>query len=445
MKATRVIFLLFLLPALLAAGRPGWAAQAPQVVGLRPQAAESGLAAPFDLELVEYTWSLAQDGREARLVQRLALGPGLARLLRGSQALEPAGLQARLAAEGALEPACALEDAAVGTSAAEVSAARLVVTCRSRLALPPERDGWQDLPAPGPALPGLLSGLPVEMAAGLRLETRGDVTVLAALGDLPPAESRPLPAGGSFERKTALISLHRLLVSEHETHPPGDPLPIPAGSPLVFHTLLDYRPEPTAWWAFGAALLACLALLEQVFPARRSELAPAAGSLPGWLRRLWPGAFRLLAALALTAAGALLLILAWAWPAPDAWPAAGPAPVEALLAALPPLPLPLAPDPQALGWAGCPWLLGAAGAGLAALGAGLMLARDWARRLAAAGALALIASWAAGWAMLLLLPPLVPWQTFLLFALGMAGLGVLGLAYRLLTHPHLRGAFAARS
>lgn len=383
---------------------------------------------------VRDAWQVAVSDREAIVRRTVEMDEQIAPLVRGSGALQAASLASSLEAGGAAHAACSVTE----------RRSRLTVNCRYHQPLTA-----QEVTLPDDGLLYFLLDLPVSAAQGIQVDRVGELTVPGLVGGLPGTEMVSLGDGSSHYRRYGLSSLSTLVMVGETRLAPGQ-LPFAPTTPVVIPYLPQFQPRPSAWLALMGALAVALLAVSRLLPVHarlplRPQLwQPDPGQLPRPLRPLFALVVRLVHGLqrnwpfllnagvggALLGLGAQTLLVAWGLARVHEH-VRGPG--EAL-----PAGLPLLPPVRLLTWPGLPLAIGAMGALLLVMGAGMLARRETARLLVTSVLVALAGGLLLVWPHILLAPPLFPIQLELALASGSASLFALVLFARGLMHPRFR-------
>lgn len=399
---------------------------------------------PSGFGWVRDTWLATVETPAISVERRVEISPDLAALLRGSPALTPTSLKAVLLGGGASDARCRTLD----------DLDNLAISCHYHYPFP-DSDGSavQRFPLPDDALLDFLAELPVELAQGIHIKTKGQVKISGVFTIVPASERQRDDNGGLFIKRYSLASLSELLVDGETRLSPGDLPATVESQPVTAGFLPRYLPGPANWLAFGFALVSALAAIGCIFQVgARLPLEPQVwrpdlertprllrwfvillARLINWIRRSWPQLLNGFLGTVLVGIGGFALAGAWnmakLYNDLDSlrW---------MLNRMLSDLLLPISFD--TLLWSGWPIVIALLGAGLVVIGVSLLARREMARLLVAGLVIATIGGHILLWPHLLLAPLLVLVQLEMGLGLGAGLLLTLALLARSLTHPQFR-------
>ena len=369
---------------------------------------------------------ISVSGADVFVDQEIRLGAIQSRFLRGAPALNPSSLENLLADHGYQQVRCQVGDTNRGIQISCSYCGQLLTEPNAAV---------QQFKLPGDELLSILTVLPVEAAQALRIETRGEIHLEGIILSLPADDDLVFQDGGAYVRRYSLALPKQVVVE-------GDDLVVPGQTSLYHKPVIvtfapAYPPEPLTWLVFALALSSVIAAVVMIFPVQiselQNELRPPQGNLAGILKKLWPFVTYLVSGLTPMALGGLALYLAYRtfeqrWFGTD---------LQGLLEWLV-ANLRLSFDPAILSWQSWLVLLIILGVGLLGLGIGLWLRNQAARYTAAGLLLAILVLLVWVWANALLMPPLIPYQVFIVFVAGEVCLATCASLYRALTHPDFR-------
>lgn len=389
------------------------------------------------------TWEAYVVENEAIIHRKIELAPEITDLINGSQEVNPKALEEILIATGASKAEC--------QSRIQFTMSNL--ECEYNFPVVGSGDDLSLVPLPDEFLLSFLAEIPQQAASGIRIQENGKLFVPGVLSELPSSPTKKYPDGSYSSRSFTLTSPSRLGIRGETRLPPGSEAQALIQLPATVGFFQEYMARPSAWLAFGTALLSVLIALAIIYPvSARLPIQPRAWKpnltrLPfflrwfarlivrfiNWLRENWP---RLLN----TSTASLIILLGiqnliTAWELASIYDQAEQ--VQSLYKNLVAL-FPWFDGFEILLWPGWPIVLALFSLCSILVGVGLLSRQEIARYLVIGMGLAVIGGLIYLWPQLLIMPPYIPFQTTIVLWLGEMILLATALLARGFTHPQFR-------